>query len=140
MAPVIGELCSDPPDVDAKREEHLHGHALTFAQDPDQEVLWRDLLRVVQVRLSPSKVEYLLCARGHWQVITRYVLAQAHDLADLCANRLKIRICGEDPRCMARGFSHQAQEKVFGAYVVVAQRLSLGLGKPEHRTCGRGHR
>ncbi|CAG7170935.1 hypothetical protein PICSAR21_03545 [Mycobacterium avium subsp. paratuberculosis] len=132
LALVAGEqldhLLAHPGQLGAQLDQHLGGHALTLADQAQQDVLGADVVVAELQRLAQAQLQHLLGARGERDVSGRRLLALADDLLDLAADALQ-----RDAQRLQRLGRHalalvdQTQQDVLGADVVVVEHPGLFL-------------
>jgi hypothetical protein len=124
----LDHLLAHPVQVGAELDQHLGGHALTLADQAQQDVLGADVVVAQLLGLPRGQLEHLLGTRGERDVPGRHLLALADDLLDLLPHCLQAdakRL--QDFRGHALTLMDQAQQDVLGADVVVVQHPGLFL-------------
>ncbi len=129
----LDHLLAHPGQLGAELDQHLSGHALTLADQAEQNVLGADVVVAELQRLAQAQLENLLGARGERDVPRRRLLALADDLLDLAADAFKrdsqrLQRLGRD----AFAFVNKTQQDVLGADVVVVEHPGLFLRQDDH--------
>jgi L-fuconolactonase len=127
------DLLPDPVQVAAKPDQHLGRHAITLAEQAEQDVLGADVVVAEQQRLAQRQFQHLLGPRRERDVPGWGAGAHADDLLDLVAHRVQADVqCRQRPGGEAPFFVKQPEQEVLGAHVVVVQRPGLRLGQDHH--------
>jgi L-fuconolactonase len=127
------DLLPDPVQVAAKPDQHLGRHAVTLADQAEQDVLGADVVIAEQQRLAQRQFQHLLGPRRERDVPGWGVRAHAHDLLDLVAHRVQADVQGRQRLGGEPTFFVQHPEQdVLGTHVVVVQRPGLFLGQHDH--------
>jgi hypothetical protein len=99
----LDHLLAHPVQVRAQLHQDLGRHALTLADQAQQDVLGPDVIVTELQRLTQRQLKYLLGARGERDVPRRRLLALADDLLDLLPHRFQADPPRrEPPRAAAR--------------------------------------
>src|SRR5215469_12365933 len=85
----LDHLLPDPVQVGAQPDEHLGGHALALADQPEQDVLGADVVVAELQRLAQRQLQDLLGPGSERDVSRRCLLPLADDLLDLLPYRLE---------------------------------------------------
>ena len=114
--------------------QHLGGHALLLAQQPEQEVFGPHVIVVQVARFLDGILDDLLGPRGLGQLPHRdHVGAGLDDLLDLVADLPQVDVqVLQDVRGDAAALLDQAEQDVFGADVLVVESLGLLVGQLHH--------
>ena len=122
-------------EVGAEPDEHLGGDTLTLPDEAEQQMLGADVGVVHLERLTQAELQHLLGTRGEGDVTGGGRRATADDLLDLGAHRLqRDPQRGEGLGGDAFPLTHQSEQQMLGAYVIVVQRLGLVLGQDDDPT------
>ncbi|SII20256.1 Protein of uncharacterised function (DUF3170) [Mycobacteroides abscessus subsp. abscessus] len=137
LALVAGEELDDflthTPEIRAELDEDLSGHALSLADEAEQDVLGADVAVAQLQRLAEAELEDLLRARGERDVPARRLLALPDDLLHLIAHLLEGDVHPfECLGCQALTFVDEAEQDVLGADVVMLEEFGLFLGEHHH--------
>src|SRR5712691_8679445 len=85
----LDNLLADPVQVSAQPDQHLRGHALALAGQPEQDVLGTDVVVAKLQRLAQRQLKDLLRARSERNMARRRLLALPDDLLNLLAYRFQ---------------------------------------------------
>ena len=122
--------------IDVHLDEHLGAHALTFADQSEQDVLGADVAVAQLQGFTQRKLQHLLGVRGKGDVPVRRRVALADHLFDLLAGGIQLHaLRGERLGGHALTFADQAEQQVFGANVVVLKGPRLFLRQHDHAPC-----
>jgi hypothetical protein len=118
----LDHLLPDTGQVGAELDQHLGGHALTLADEAQQDVLCADVVVPELERLAERQLEDLLRAGREGDVAGRRRAALTDDLFDLLANGFqadaqRLERLGRDTLTLV----DQTQKDVLGADVVVVE-------------------
>src|SRR5690606_33511422 len=128
-----------PVEVGAQLDQHLGGHALALADQPQQDVLGADVVVAQLQRLPQRQLQHLLGAGRERDVATGCLLALTDDLLDLLPHALE----GDAQALQGLG-SHtltlvdEAEQDVLRADVVVVEHPGLFLGQDDNPPCSVG--
>ena len=124
----LDDLLADTGEVGAQLDQHLGGHTLALADQPEQDVLGADVVVAELQRLTQRQLQDLLGSGGEGDVPGGRALALADDLLDLGPDGLqrdaeRLQRLGGDPFALV----DQPEQDVLGADVVVIEEPSLLL-------------
>ena len=124
----LDDLLTHPGQVGAQLDQHLGGHALALADQPEQDVLGADVVVAQLQRLAQRQLKDLLGSGGERDVPGGGALTLADDLLDLGPDGLqrdpeRLQRLGGDPFALV----DQPEQDVLGADVVVIEEPSLLL-------------
>src|SRR5262249_8116958 len=85
----VDDLLAHPVQVGAELDQHLRGHAVALADQPEQDVLGADVVMAELQRLTQRKLKHLLGPRRERDVPRRRLLTLADDLLDLLPDRVQ---------------------------------------------------
>ena len=121
---------ADLAGIGAELDEHLGGHALAGADDPEQDVLGPDVVVPQLQGLAQRVLEHLLGAGRERDVTRGRLLARADDVLDLLAGGAQGDAHGlEGFGGDALTLVDQAEQQVLGPDVVVVEHPGLFLGQ-----------
>ena len=126
----LDHLLADPVQVRAQLDQHLGRHALTLADEAEQDVLGTDVVVAELQRLAQRQLEDLLGPRRKRDMPGRCLLALADYLLDLLAHGLladaqRLQGLGGDTFTLM----DQAEQDVLGTDVVVVEHPGFFLSQ-----------
>jgi hypothetical protein len=129
----LDDLLADPVEAGAELDQHLGGHALALADQPEQDVLGADVVVPELQRLAQRQLPDLLGPGGERDVAAGLLGTPADDLCDLDPDGLQgdvegLERSGGDPFALV----DQPEQDVLGADVVVVEVPGLLLGEHDH--------
>ena len=124
----LDDLLADPGEVGAQALQHLCGHTLALADQPQQHVLGSDVAVAELQRLTQRQLEHLLGSGGEGRGPGRSRTGQPDGLLDLFPDSLQrdaegLESLGRDALTLV----NQAQEDVFRANKAVVQQARFLL-------------
>ena len=126
----LDDLLAHAGEIGAELDEHLRGHTLAFADQPEQDVLGADVVVAELQRLTQGEFEHLLRTWREGDVTRRRRAALADDLLDLAAHRFEGDAEAlESLRGDAFSLVDQPEQDVLGADVAVVEEACLLLGE-----------
>src|SRR5436190_23159075 len=138
LGPLVGECTAvvardprerlgDSPSRNASIEEEPRRDAAVLTNEPEQDVLRGDVVRLERERFAEAELEHLLASRSERDLTRRRVVPPTHDSGYLVPH-----VGATDPEpsqrhsCFPR-VSHQPEQQVLGADVVVPETAGLLL-------------
>ena len=117
--------------------QHLGGHTLLLAQQPQQQVFGPHVVVVQVARFLDGILDDLLGSRSLGQLPHRHHLgAGLHDLLDLVADLPQVHIhVPQDGRGHAAALLDQPQEDMLGPHILMVESLGLLVGELHHLAC-----
>jgi hypothetical protein len=130
----VEDLLADLVELEAEVHEHLGGHAVVLAEQPEQQVLGAHVVVIEVPGLLDGVLDHLLRAGCLRELAHRDHLGpRLHELLHLEPHLAQVDVeVLEDVRPDARAFLDQAEENVLRPDVLVVEALSLLVGQRHH--------